>query len=109
MPICGFVLIVFFWFTLPYFFIFLSFEYSGIFLFCLIGVSVYFVMLSGIFRGGKYSFVGGIRSCAQSYSYEIAFSVYLLIFLLFNKGLCLSFSFCLFFFIFFFLFLFSFD
>nr|APA19083.2 NADH dehydrogenase subunit 1 [Onchocerca ochengi] len=102
MPVCGFVLMVFFWFTLPYFFSFLSFEYSGVFLFCLMGVSVYFIMLSGVFSGSKYSFVGGLRACVQSYSYEIAFSIYLLVFLLFNKGLCLSFSFCLFFFLFFF-------
>nr|UYF12883.1 NADH dehydrogenase subunit 1 [Onchocerca lupi] len=102
MPVCSFVLMVFFWFTLPYFFVFLSFEYSGVFLFCLMGVSVYFIMLSGVFSGSKYSFVGGMRACVQSYSYEIAFSIYLLIFLLFGKGLCLSFSFCLFFFCFFF-------
>nr|NP_954722.1 NADH dehydrogenase subunit 1 [Dirofilaria immitis]CAD61196.1 NADH dehydrogenase subunit 1 [Dirofilaria immitis] len=99
-PVCGFVLMIFFWFTLPYFFSFLTFEYSGVFLFCLMGVSVYFIMLSGIFSGGKYSFLGGIRSCAQSYSYEIAFSVYLLVFFLFNKSLCLFFSFSFFFFCF---------
>nr|QTZ19040.1 NADH dehydrogenase subunit 1 [Brugia malayi] len=98
MPVCSFILMIFFWFTLPYFFVFMSFDYSGVFLFCLMGVSAYFIMLSGIFSGGKYSFIGGLRACAQSYSYEIAFSVYLLIFLLFNKSLCLSFSFCLFFF-----------
>nr|AOP18806.1 NADH dehydrogenase subunit 1 [Dirofilaria repens] len=102
MPLCCFVLMVFFWFTLPYLFVFLTFEYSSLFLFCLMGVSVYFIMLSGIFSGSKYSFIGGIRSCVQSYSYEIAFSVYLLIFLLFNKSLCLCFSFNFFFFLFFF-------
>nr|AEO27465.1 NADH dehydrogenase subunit 1 [Wuchereria bancrofti] len=101
MPVCGFVLMIFFWFTLPYFFNFMSFDYSGVFLFCLMGVSVYFIMLSGIFSGGKYSVIGGLRACAQSYSYEIAFSVYLLVFLLFNKSLCLFSSFCLFFFLFF--------
>lgn len=97
-PVCAFVLMIFFWFTLPYFFVFLSFEYSGIFLFCLMGVSVYFVMLSGLFSGSKYSFIGGVRACAQRYSYEIAFSIYLLVFLLFNKRFCLCFRFCLFFF-----------
>lgn len=102
MPVCYFVLMVFFWFTLPFFFWFISFDYSGIFLFCLMGISVYFVILSGLFSGSKYSFIGGIRACTQSYSYEIAFSVYLLVFLLFNKGFCLVSRFCLFFFLFFF-------
>nr|BAV81420.1 NADH dehydrogenase subunit 1 [Litomosoides sigmodontis] len=102
MPMCAFVLMVFFWFTLPYFYLFMSFDYSGIFLFCLMGISVYFVMLSGVFSGSKYSYIGGMRSCAQSYSYEIAFSIYLLVFLLFNKSFNLCFSFCFFFFLFFF-------
>nr|YP_003875473.1 NADH dehydrogenase subunit 1 [Chandlerella quiscali]ADL39031.2 NADH dehydrogenase subunit 1 [Chandlerella quiscali] len=102
MPMCGFILMVFFWFTLPYFFVFFSFEYSGVFLFCLMGVSVYFVMFSGIFSGGGYAFLGSLRSCCQSYSYEIAFSIYFLVFLLFNKSLSLFSSFCLFFFLFFF-------
>nr|AZH08571.1 NADH reductase subunit 1 [Dirofilaria sp. 'Thailand II'] len=102
MPLGGLVLMVFFWFTLPYFLVFLTFEYFSLFLFCLMGVSIYFIMLSGIFSGSKYSFIGGIRSCVQSYFYEIAFSVYLLIFLLFNKSLCLCFSFNFFFFLFFF-------
>nr|YP_010837678.1 NADH dehydrogenase subunit 1 [Mansonella sp. 'DEUX']WGC93687.1 NADH dehydrogenase subunit 1 [Mansonella sp. 'DEUX']WGC93699.1 NADH dehydrogenase subunit 1 [Mansonella sp. 'DEUX'] len=101
MPISSFMLMIFFWFTLPYFFVFMTFEYSGVFLFCLMGVSVYFIMLSGIFSGSKYSFIGGLRSSAQSYSYEIAFSIYLLIFLFFNKSISLYSSFCLFFFLFF--------
>lgn len=66
------------------------------------GVSIYFIMLSGIFSGSKYAFLGGLRSCCQSYSYEIAFSIYFLIFFLFNKNLILFSNFCLFFFLFFF-------
>lgn len=102
MPVFSFVLMVFFWFTLPYFFFFFSFEYSGLFLLCLMGLSVYFVMLSGVFSGSKYSFIGGMRSCGQSYSYEISFFFYLLVFLLYNKGFCLCFSFSFFFLLFFF-------
>nr|YP_010481286.1 NADH dehydrogenase subunit 1 [Dipetalonema gracile]UVN17313.1 NADH dehydrogenase subunit 1 [Dipetalonema gracile] len=101
MPVCGFVLMVFFWFTLPFFYSFFSFDYSGVFLFCLMGLSVYFMMLSGVFSGSKYSFIGGFRACAQSYSYEISFSFFFLIFFLFNKSFSLSFSFCFFFFLFF--------
>ncbi|VDM93767.1 unnamed protein product [Onchocerca ochengi] len=36
-------------------------------------------------KESKYSFIGELRACAQSYSYEIAFSVYLLVVLLPNK------------------------
>nr|AQM38785.1 NADH dehydrogenase subunit 1 [Setaria digitata] len=99
-PVCGFVVMFFFWFTLPYFFCFFTFD-SGIFLLCLMGFSVYPVMLSGIFSGGKYSFLGGMRSCCQSYSYEIVFSIYLVVFFFFNKSFVLSGSFVFLFFLFF--------
>ncbi|VDO41174.1 unnamed protein product [Brugia timori] len=83
---------LFFIFFLVIFFIdaYLWFYFDDFFfgLLCLIFL---FLCLLTILVGGKYSFIGGLRACAQSYSYEIAFSVYLLIFLLFNKRLCLSF------------------
>ncbi|VDN08581.1 unnamed protein product [Thelazia callipaeda] len=70
-------------FTLYFFFF--CFDYSGVFLMCVMGVSVFPIMMSGIFRG-VYSFLAGLRSICQSYSYEIAFSLYFLIFLAFNSG-----------------------
>nr|YP_010332252.1 NADH dehydrogenase subunit 1 [Tetrameres grusi]UNY39751.1 NADH dehydrogenase subunit 1 [Tetrameres grusi] len=100
-PVVGFIVMVFFWFSLPYFFSFLSFDFSGLFFFCLVSFFSYVVMLSGVFSGGMYSFVGGLRASAQSYSYEIAFSLFFLIFFVFNKGLFFYVNFC---FVFFFLF-----
>nr|BAV82707.1 NADH dehydrogenase subunit 1 [Gongylonema pulchrum] len=86
-PVFGFVSMIFFWFVLPYFFFFLSFDLSGLFFLCVMAFSVYPIMISGILSGGKYSFLGGVRSSSQSFSYEIAFSFYLLIFFIFNNGL----------------------
>lgn len=53
------------------------------FFFSLIGFSVYPIILSGIFSFSKFSFIGSLRSASQSISYEITFSFYILIFLLF--------------------------
>ena len=61
----------------------ITFGYSFLFFFSLIGFSVYPIILSGIFSFSKFSFIGSLRSARQSISYEITFSFYILIFLLF--------------------------
>nr|QDF64297.1 NADH dehydrogenase subunit 1 [Physaloptera rara] len=101
-PVMGFLAMMTVWFTLYYFFEFLSFKYSGVFLLCVMSFFVFPVLLSGVFSSSKYSFLGGLRSSVQSFSYEIAFSLYLLCLLFCWGGLMIFSGFFLVFYIMFF-------
>lgn len=75
-PILRFLIIYLEWFVLPFFFNLINWQFSLIFLFCLVGVIVYTSLLSGLIRKSKYAFLGAIRSTSQRISFEIIFSLF---------------------------------
>jgi NADH:ubiquinone oxidoreductase subunit H len=103
----GVFLVLFFeFFCYPFFFFFLNFQFSFLFLLCLVGVSVYFIIICRIMSKSKYSFIGGLRSRRQRVSFEIVFSVYLLCFIFSFMKFEISSGFSLLFFFLFFCFIF---
>lgn len=76
-PGISFSVIILEWFVLPYNFFFFNFEFSLIFLLCLVGFSVYRTLISGLVSKSKYSIIGSIRASNQSISFEISISLYI--------------------------------
>lgn len=85
-PIFRFLVILRLWIIFPSFFYFLNIKYRVLFFLCLIGISVYSVLLSGWRSNSKYAILGGIRSSAQSVSYEISLSLIVFSILIFLKS-----------------------
>lgn len=86
-PSLVFIILFLEWFCLPFNFYFLNFQFSFVFLLCLVGFSVYGTVLRRIIGKSKYSSLGGLRARSQSVSFEIVFSIYFLCFLFTLKSL----------------------
>jgi NADH-ubiquinone oxidoreductase chain 1 len=58
-------------------------QFNILLLFCLLGMGVYPIFGSGWASNSKYALLGGIRAIAQTISYEVVFSLILLVYLVF--------------------------
>nr|URX52876.1 NADH dehydrogenase subunit 1 [Glyptotermes sp. 2 AB-2022a] len=79
-PIFSLFLSLLVWVLIPYFSGFISFELGLLFFLCCMSLGVYTVMVAGWSSNSNYSLLGGLRSVAQTISYEVSLALILLSF-----------------------------
>nr|URX52688.1 NADH dehydrogenase subunit 1 [Neotermes cf. insularis/malandensis] len=79
-PVFGLFLSLLIWVLIPYFSGFISFELGLLFFLCCTSLGVYTVMIAGWSSNSNYSLLGGLRSVAQTISYEVSLALILLSF-----------------------------
>lgn len=77
-PVTGLMLSLFVWMSIPFQYIFISFNLRVIFFLCIISLNVYRLLASGWSSNSKYSLLGALRGVAQTISYEISLVLVLL-------------------------------
>nr|AEP27468.1 NADH dehydrogenase subunit 1 [Liophloeus tessulatus] len=80
-PVLNLFLALLMWMCMPFFTVNLNFNLSFLFFLCVSSLSVYTIMLSGWSSNSNYAMLGGLRSIAQTISYEVSMVLILLSFL----------------------------
>nr|CAH59891.1 NADH dehydrogenase subunit 1 [Zygaena osterodensis validior] len=71
-PIVSFILSLMVWLLIPYYFNMISFSLGLMFFICCTSLGVYSVMIAGWSSNSNYALLGGLRSVAQTISYEVS-------------------------------------
>nr|CAH59894.1 NADH dehydrogenase subunit 1 [Zygaena romeo adumbrata] len=71
-PIVSFILSLMLWLLIPYYFNLISFNLGLMFFICCTSLGVYSVMIAGWSSNSNYALLGGLRSVAQTISYEVS-------------------------------------
>nr|URX52824.1 NADH dehydrogenase subunit 1 [Cryptotermes chacoensis] len=79
-PVFSLFLSLLVWVLVPYSSGFISFELGLLFFLCCTSLGVYTVMVAGWSSNSNYSLLGGLRSVAQTISYEVSLALILLSF-----------------------------
>nr|YP_010222679.1 NADH dehydrogenase subunit 1 [Urolabida histrionica]UCC46142.1 NADH dehydrogenase subunit 1 [Urolabida histrionica] len=88
-PLFMFMLSLFMWSLFPMDKGYLSFNLGILYFLCCSGMGVYGLLMSGWSSNSVYSFLGGLRSVAQTISYEVSMALILVNYLLFTFGFSL--------------------
>nr|CAH59860.1 NADH dehydrogenase subunit 1 [Zygaena minos ingens] len=71
-PVVSFILSLMIWLLIPYYFNMISFNLGLMFFICCTSLGVYSVMIAGWSSNSNYALLGGLRSVAQTISYEVS-------------------------------------
>lgn len=74
-PVISFILSLIIWILIPYYFNLVSFNLGILFFFCCTSLGVYTVMVAGWSSNSNYALLGGLRSVAQTISYEVSLAL----------------------------------
>nr|YP_010759765.1 NADH dehydrogenase subunit 1 [Ornithoptera alexandrae]WEY05477.1 NADH dehydrogenase subunit 1 [Ornithoptera alexandrae]WEY05490.1 NADH dehydrogenase subunit 1 [Ornithoptera alexandrae]WEY05503.1 NADH dehydrogenase subunit 1 [Ornithoptera alexandrae]WEY05516.1 NADH dehydrogenase subunit 1 [Ornithoptera alexandrae] len=77
-PVVSFVISLMIWMLIPYYFNMISFNLGFLFFLCCMSMGVYTVMIAGWSSNSNYALLGGLRSVAQTISYEVSLSLIML-------------------------------
>nr|YP_010743979.1 NADH dehydrogenase subunit 1 [Corigetus marmoratus]WET31982.1 NADH dehydrogenase subunit 1 [Corigetus marmoratus] len=80
-PITNLFLTLLLWMSVPFLSMNMNFDLSLLFILCVSSLSVYAIMLAGWSSNSNYAMLGGLRSAAQTISYEVSLILILLSFL----------------------------
>nr|ALO70272.1 NADH deshydrogenase subunit 1 [Aleochara sp. 3 EF-2015] len=88
-PILNLFLSLMLWVCMPFFSMLYSFSFGFLYFLCVSSLSVYTIMVSGWSSNSNYALLGGLRSVAQTISYEVSLALILLSFLVLVTSLSL--------------------
>lgn len=77
-PVIGFFLSLLVWIVIPYYFNMVTFNLGFLFFLSCIRLGVYTVIVSGWASNSNYALLGGLRSVAQTISYEVRLALILI-------------------------------
>nr|YP_009093778.1 NADH dehydrogenase subunit 1 [Ulomoides dermestoides]AIS67610.1 NADH dehydrogenase subunit 1 [Ulomoides dermestoides] len=80
-PIMNLFLSLFLWMLMPFLSVGLSFNLSLLYFLSVSSLSVYTIMMAGWSSNSSYSLLGGLRSVAQTISYEVSLALILMSFI----------------------------
>nr|AYW52336.1 NADH dehydrogenase subunit 1 [Entiminae sp. ACP-2013] len=80
-PVMNLFLTLLLWMSMPFLSVNFNFDLSLLFILCISSLSVYTIMLAGWSSNSNYAMLGGLRSVAQTISYEVSLILILLSFL----------------------------
>lgn len=86
-PVFNLFLALFLWLCVPMITYFFGFSLGILFFLCVSSLRVYTVIIAGWSSNSNYSILGGLRSVAQTISYEVSLSLILLSFLFLTSEL----------------------